>query len=232
MFCLSGKGSVISCTVFPPYDVSDGNYEIGLADLTTYNTIPNIEKNKNDRFYYKFNNIEKQILIDEGSYEIDDISNFIKQQLEPGINFSLTANNNTLKAEIDSNITIDFTKPNNIGSLLGFKSIVLQPGKHSSNSSDGVQIIKINTIRVECNVARGSYQNGAESHILHEFFPMVGVGYKILEVPATILYLPLNVRSINNLTVTLKDQNDDLINLRNEIVSVRLHIKKQNGSSI
>lgn len=232
MFCISGKGSVISCSIFPPYDVSNGNYEIGLVDLMTYNTIPNIEKSKNNKFYYKFNNSEKIISIEEGSYEIEDISKYIKEKLESGIQFSLTPNTSTLKVEIDSNIEIDFSKPNSIGTLLGFKPQILKPGKHSSDSSDGVQIININTIRVECSIVRGSYQNGVESHILHEFFPLVGVGYKIIEVPGTILYLPLNVRTINNITVSLKDQNDKLINLRKEILSVRLHVRKQNGSSI
>lgn len=232
MFCLSGKGSVISCTVFPPYDVSDGEYEIGLADLATYNTIPNIETDKNDKFYYKYNNNEREITIEEGTYEIDDIYTNLKKKLESGVQFTLFPNPNTLKAEIDSNIEIDFTKPHNIGGLLGFKSQVLKPGKHSSDSPEGVEIIKVNTIRVECSIARGSYQNGVESHTLHEFFPLVGTGYKIVEAPTNILYLPLNVKSINSITVSLKDQNDKLINLRDEIVSVRLHVKKLNGSRI
>lgn len=232
MFCLSGKGSVISCSIFPPYDVSDGEYEIALVDLATYNTIPNIEKDKNDKFYYKFNNNEKVITINEGTYEIDDIYVYLKGKFDSGVQFSLFPNNNTLKAEIETNVEIDFTKPHNIGSLLGFKSQVLKPGKHSSDRPEGVEIIQVNTIRVECSIARGSYQNGAESHVLHEFFPQVGVGYKIVEAPTTLLYLPLNVRSIHNITVSLKDQNDKLVNLRKEIVSIRLHVKKRNGSCI
>lgn len=232
MFCLSGKGSVLSCSVFPPYDVSDGYYEIGLADLATYNTIPNIEKNINDKFYYNFNNNEKHITIPEGSYELDDIATYIRSKLETGTQFSLTPNTNTLEVDINTNIEIDFTKPNNIAKLLGFKPQILKSGKHSSDSPDGVQIIQVNTIRVECNIARGSYQNGVESHILHEFFPLVSLGYKVVEVPFNILYLPLNVKTINNITVCLKDQNDKLINLREEVVSVRLHVRKQNGSGI
>lgn len=147
MFCLSGKGSVISCSIFPPYDVSDGEYEIALVDLATYNTIPNIEKDKNYKFYYKFNNNEKVITINVGTYEIDDIYVYLKGKFDSGVQFSLFPNNNTLKAEIDTNVEIDFTKPHNIGSLFGFKSEVLKPGKHSSDRPEGVEIIQVNTIR-------------------------------------------------------------------------------------
>jgi len=49
MFSLSGKGPIISCEVFPPLDVSDGEWEIGLVGLSTYNSVPNIEKDVNDK---------------------------------------------------------------------------------------------------------------------------------------------------------------------------------------
>lgn len=228
MFCLSGKGSVISCDVFPALDTSDGSYEIGLVDLSTYNSIPNIEKGVNDMFHYDRNSV---VTIDEGSYEIGDIEKFITDHIEAGVSFSLTANNNTLKSHIKCNKDIHFEKSGSIASLLGFGAVKLDAGKaHTSNNP--VDIIKVNTIKVDCNLVRGSFDNGREGHVIHEFYPSVPPGYKLVEVPRTVIYLPVNVQRISNITISLRDQDGNLISLRDEKVTLRLHLRKSNGLSI
>lgn len=228
MFCVSGVGSTISTDIFPRFDVSEGEWELGFVDLSTFNSIPNIRKDVNDKFLY---GSSKEIVIPEGSYEVEDIEKFIKSNLEHGVEFSLKPNNNTLRVEISCSVNIDFKTANTIGSMLGFDSRTLEGGK-SYVSDRSVRIIKVNTIVIECNVVRGSYTNGTESHVIHEFYPSVPPGYKIVEKPGEIIYLPLNVRVINNITVTFKDQDGDLVNFRDEIVTVRLHVRKRYGSSI
>lgn len=228
MFSLSGRGSYISSEYFPPVDVSHGEWEIGLVDLMTFHSIPNIEKGINDKFYYGENN---EITIAEGAYEVEDLESALKSKLIEGVELKLTANNSTLKSELFCSQKIDFTKKNSIASLLGFTERVLSPGQtHISDTT--VNIMKVDVIRVECNIVRGSYDNGKKSHVIHEFYPNVGPGYKIVEIPYTIIYLPVNVTSVNNVTVSLKDQNGDLVNLRDERVSVRLHIRQRHGSGI
>lgn len=227
MFCISGKGSTLSCDIFPVFEANDGNYVIGLIDLATYNSIPNIETGKNDKFYYGSN----VITFDEGSYEIESIEKAINENLVSGVSFSLKANNNTLKSVIKCTESIDFSKDDSIGSLLGFSHIVLDANKkHVSDLP--INIIKVNTIRVECNLVKGSFDNGKESHVLHEFFPDVEPGYKIIEIPSTIIYLPLNVQRVSNISVSLKDQNGNLVNFRDETISLRVHIKRLDGNSI
>lgn len=228
MFCLSGKGSVISCDVFPSLDISGGSYELGLIDLTTYNSIPNIEKGINDKFYYGKSGV---VTLEEGAYEIRDIEKFIIDNIEKGVTFSLLANNSTLKAHIKCSEVIHFEKPGSIASLLGFDSIELDANKtHSSNNP--VDIIKVNAIKVDCNIVRGSFNNGKEGHVIHEFFPAVAPGFKLVEIPRTVIYLPVTAQRINNITVTLRDQDGDIINLRDEKVNLRLHLRKSNGVSI
>ena len=234
MFSLSGVSPSISCDIFPPIDLRDGEYEIGLVDLTTYNSIPNIEKGINDKFYYGENGV---ITIDEGSYELEELVDHINSKIGGSTFFTVTANKNTLKAEMKCVEDVHFEKENSIGQLLGFKKQVYKAeveGKSKKHISENViNIITVNTIRVECNIARGSFENGREGHVLHEFYPTVGTGYKIVEVPNTIIYLPVNVQRINNLTVTLRDQNGRALNLRKEILSLRLHLRKRiNGTSI
>lgn len=230
MFSLNGNKSVITCEVFPPLQMDEGEWEIGLVDLTTFNSIPNIETGLNDKFIYG----GKEIIIDEGSYEISNIEAFILQYLkenDPTVSFSLKANNNTLKAEISCSEEIDFQATRTIGPMLGFSQLKLAAnGKHVSDQP--VDILRVSSVRVECNIVRGAFDNGREGHILHEFYLTVAPGYKVVEIPRTVIYLPLNVRTISNITVQLKDQNGKLVNFRGETISLRLHIRHSHGSDI
>jgi len=233
MFTLNGIAPSISCDIFPPISLDDGDYEIGLVDLNIYNSIPNVEKGVNDMFYYG----DKELRIDEGAYELEDLVSFINKKAGKDNLLLLTANKNSLKAEMKCTEDVHFEKKNSIGNMLGFqnRTYPAQDENHNAKthvSENVINIITVNTIRLECNIVRGSFENGTEGHVLHEFFPTVDTGYKIVEVPNTIIYLPVNVRRIDNLTVTLKDQNGRLVNFRGETLSLRLHMRKRDGSSI
>lgn len=228
MFCLTGTSSILSHELTFPIDVSRGDWELGLVDLTTYNSIPNIETNINDKFYY---GEDKKITIPEGSYEVEDIEKYLKEKLGKEITFTLKPNNNTLKCEICCSEKIDFKKTDSIGKLLGFKGQIYDANiQHISDLP--VDIIKVNSIRVECNVTRGSFLNGVEGHVIHEFFPSEPPGYKIIEIPKNVIYLPVIAQRINNLTVSLRDQDGNLVNFRKERISVRLHLRRVNGFTI
>lgn len=190
--------------------------------------------------------IAHHFTIPTGSYEIVDIEKFIQKQKwftstgnddddvnegDAGENeeekFYLRANNNTLKCELFSRYKqINFTEEGTIGALLGFSNRILEPNKwHESDLY--VDINKVSIVRVECNIIGGTYINGEEAHILHEFSIGVSPGYKIIEVPHNVIYLPVNVKQISSLTIKLVDQNGDLINFRGETITIRLHLKPQ-----
>lgn len=219
---LSGTSSVLETYYFPPIELdSDKTYVVGLVELLTFNSIPNIDLGQN-KFYVGNQVIE----IPTGSYEISDIEHFLQKKLESeGIQLSIKPNNNTLRSVIQCNYKIDFQPSDSIGRLLGFTQRVLEPYK-SYVSESPVSILKVNALRVECNITSGAYINQNKVHTIHEFFPAVPPGYKIIEVPKQIIYLPVSVKVIDYLQLRIVDQDGDLVNLRGEVVTVRLHIKK------
>lgn len=84
----------------------------------------------------------------------------------------------------------------------------------------------MNAIRVECNLTSGAYINNRLIHTIHEFFPTVSPGYKIVEVPKNVIYLPVTVEEIHMLNIRIVDQDGHLVNFRGETITIRIHIKK------
>jgi len=73
---LIGKSSVLATTYFPAKDLSDDDYELGLMNFETYNTISNVSNNK---FYFDENDVE--ITIPKGSYKLQAINEFLKHAI-------------------------------------------------------------------------------------------------------------------------------------------------------
>ncbi|KAK9730855.1 hypothetical protein QE152_g14158 [Popillia japonica] len=176
-FTLKSTSSEFSSTYYPPIEL-DPRYEyaLGLIGLHTYNTIPNIHDGQN-KFYY-----DKQVLtIPTGAYEVTDIEEFLQNSLAPNVTnknavISLKPNNSTQQCEITSKFSIDFTKSDSIGGMLGFSKKVLQPNvQHVSDLR--IRIIKVITIRVECSIVTAAYYDGRLSHTLFEFAPSVEPGF-------------------------------------------------------
>lgn len=168
----------------------------------------------------------KVVTLPTGSYEIEDIYNYLAKSLN-SVNLKVQINKNTLKCDIFCDEDIDFRPNNSIGRLLGFsKRVLIRNQLHTSDQL--VDIIRINAIRVECDIISGSYINNASSHTIHEFYPTVSNGYKIVEVPKNVIYLLVTVDSIRTLTIKIVDQNNRMVNFRDERITVRIHIKKNN----
>lgn len=224
LISLNYNKSEINCTYHESIDLDKQcDYEICLLSFNTYNSIPNIsEKLKNNRFYYFKNNEEIEIKIPTGTYEISDIAKIVKN-FEPDI--EIFTNNNTLKVEILSKYQIDFTKDNCINSLLGFSKQII-PIDKKVQSDLIVDIMRVNSIRIKCNIASGSYENNKLTNIIHEFHINDSPGYKIDEVPKNLIYLPINTKSIRELSIKICDQDNNLVDFRNENINIRLHIRK------
>lgn len=221
---LSGTCSVLESFYFPPIQLSPNkNYCLGLVELLTFNSIPNIDEG-NNKFHYG-DDVEKIITIPTGNYEIEDIEKYLQKQLHnENTSFSVRADNNTLTTKVKCTKSINFAAKDSIGSMLGFHQRILAANE-THQSDRPVSIIHVNSLRVECNITTGAYVNGERVHTIHEFFPSVPPGYKIMEVPAHVIYLPITVQSIDHLQLRIVDQDGRAVNFRGEVITIRLHIK-------
>lgn len=217
---VTGNTSVLNTTYSPNLQL-EGEYECALLYLSTFNSIPNIDKMNNKFVYAKDTVIE----IPEGAYELQDISDYLKSSMKDAV-FQLNCNNNTLKTSIYCTKDINFEKQNSIGPLLGFDKKVLKANKiHESPLP--VSILSTTVVRIECDIVSGSYINGKPSHIIYEFAPNVPPGYRIIEIPKNVIYFPVSRNNIDTINIRILDINDKLVNLRGEEVQLYLHLRRK-----
>ena len=176
-----------------------------------------------------------KIKIPEGSYEIGDINNTIQHEMEKRghhdpINedyyINISANSNTLKSVLilENGYQVDFNNQNSLAKVLGFTGTKYTEGFHESENV--VNILRINSILVNIGIISGSYVNGTTKNTIYSIFPKVSPGYKIIESPINLVYLPLTLDTIDSFTVSITDQDDHLLNLRNEKLTIRFHIRE------
>lgn len=213
------------CNFFPPLELY-GEWYVGLLDFTSYNSIPNVTEGKNNAFPVKISKDQWSVIkLPTGTYEISDIETYLQKQLGERT-ISLRPNNNTLKCEIYCKHVIDFSHtPNTIASMLGFKENQQLEAYKTHESNVPVDIIKVNTVHVRSNIVQGAYKDGQDQHTLHSFYPTVAPGFKIVETPTNVIYLPVNVQRVDNIILSLVDQDGDLVDFRGEVITIRLHLK-------
>ena len=236
-FSLVGNTSRLSATYNPVIEL-DPHYEYSLAliGFLTTNNIPNIEEGTNKFHYFKEGDSkEREIIFPKGAYEIDAIEQYIQNFLCPECTsdkerskiFSLKPNLNTLKCELKSKYGVNFSHNDSIGKRLGYSSRKL-PANTLHESDLPVNIIKVSTIRVECNIVTGSYYQSKRSHTIYETAITVNPGEQIFIEPTNQIYLPLTNKSfISNITLDIVDQDNNFIDFNGQEIVVRLALKSQ-----
>ena len=89
--------------------------------------------------------------------------------------------------------------------LHGFHSKLYTSGFNESENM--INILTINSILVNIDIISGSYVNGSTQPTIYAFFPNISPGYKIIENPHNLLYLPIASDTIHSITIWLTDQN-------------------------
>ena len=234
---ISDRGTRIRTKFNPLIQLDERKkYEMALVSLETYYSFPNIDS-ANNNFRYSPDNGTNWIKINipEGCYEITDINEYIKRTMKDNGHYdaandryyiTIEPNNNTLKSvmSIGSNYKVDFRPTYSISTILGFNSQKYSKGYNESENI--VNILSVNSLRVTSDVIGSSYTNGGTENIIYSFFPNVGPGYKIVQEPMNLIYLPVILNTISQMETKLVDQNEKLMNLRGEERSIRFHIKE------
>ena len=165
----------------------DRVYEIALVNLETYYSFPNIDETNNVFVYSPDNgNSWVKLKIPEGSYEIDDINNTIKHEMEKRGHYdsvnedyyiNISANSNTLKSILilEKDNQVDFNHQHSLAKVLGFTGTKYTEGFYESENV--VNILSINSILVNIDIISGSNVNGTTKSTIYSFFPKVSPGY-------------------------------------------------------
>lgn len=233
----SGKTSILQSSFFPEILLdSNSNYSCGLLDFTSYNSIPNIVENKNNQFIFKQivngkKSKEKTISLPTGAYEALEILTYLKEQLTVDkINLTYEISAVTSKVRIAFDKEIEWTG-GLVLNILGFqnngKAKKIFKSKEVYWSDQIVKITNIDVIRIECDIVSGSYINGKHCNTIHQFSHCKNlVGYKFIEQPIHIIYLPIKQNRLQSIQISIVDQDDNLIDFRGEQISCRIHIRK------
>lgn len=211
----------------PIYLSSERQYMMGVIGFETFNNIPNVYE-KNNIFAYRIETkdgtVAKNIEIPVGTYNAKDIHTYLTEHIEEEGALKIALNTNTMATHLKCRHEVDFTMPTSIAPLLGFEHTIL--GRNQWHiSPNRVKIIGVNSLTIKSNVVGGSYSNGMESHILHQFFPSVPPGYKIIDRPQPVIYLPLITDTITELIIEIEDEQGRAVNFNGELVTLTLHLK-------
>lgn len=224
---VAGKTSSLDAYFYPEIELDEQySYSCCLLGFYTYNSIANVYE-KNNKFYFSKNGGEifEYVAIPVGSYEIDEILQILNNELNSrNAKISISSDKHTMTCNLVTSCTIDFTKSDCIGPILGFKRRIVEVGKSKSDMLIDIQRVK--TLRLDCDLISGSYHNGMKTHTIYEFDPMVDPGYKINEQPKHLIYLPVVKHRISTINISILDQNSDLVDFRGENITCRIHIKR------
>ena len=225
----SGKDATVQTTFVPSLDL-DGCYEIALQSLETYYSFPNVDKN-NNKIRVSFDNgkVWKDLTFAVGCYEHEDINRELQRMVvELGgkkNDIILTANKNTFQTimTIAEKVQVDFTIPDSIRTVLGFDSKIYKKGRQLSEHT--VDIMRVNSIFVHTDVIGSAYVNGSQTPVIYSFFPDTSPGGKIIVQPSVLIYLPISISVISRLTSWLTDQDNRILNLRGEELTIKYHLR-------
>ena len=148
------------------------NQDISLTNMIFYNFFPNI--NENFKLKIKYNNREIEINIQEGAYNVLDISNIINLKIkeknidiEEGIKMVIDINQYKILMIVKEDFKLILDK--NFMNLLGFSKYVINPGY---NRSDLIpQIDKTKYLKI-CNIVN----NNNDNEFLTNVFIKNGIG--------------------------------------------------------
>jgi hypothetical protein len=226
VFKLSEQNSILKKKVGHP--IANDDLKVGLVGFYTTYLTPNVTE-KNNKLKYEDNGVIKELIIPVGQWSIYDLEKYINKQPDFTPNKIWLKGSETSNTEINCQFKLFLTGDDSIGKVLGFTSDqVLEP--HQEYISPEIyKINPFNIINVHCNLADGmilkhSDYTHRESDIIASFQAKLIYKTHIIYEPAYPLFFPIQYTKIDNIEVSIRDENDNVIDFGNSLVTVILKV--------
>ena len=93
------------------------------------------------------------------------------------------------------------------------------------DSQNIVNFTNINSLQIHYSLIEGSYINEESSDLLYTVSPNVPPGYLIQVEPKQKVYVPIkNISQIDNIRFSIKDQDNNFVDMNNEQVTYHVHL--------
>ena len=237
-FTFTGTSSTLEITLEKPFIIPEKKTaEIGLKNVSFYNSVPNVSK-KNNLINIRVPNEDyKLYALDTGAYEIDSLNQAILDELsyvyplrkhEIRENFKLSADEATGRSVFKfgkDGYSIKFDEKNSLAPLLGFKpgSEITNRGNHPGPSL--VQITTISTLLFKFNLSEPNFVNNQRSQTIYSAVLDASPGHLWSRELSTITYKRLVKDSFSYLRLWITDDQDQDLELRSEKVTVTLSLR-------
>ena len=172
-----------------PLQTKKKQYKLAVTFLTVYNGIFNVTNSNNKEYFIKSITDKDgyiQITLSPGAYKLGKLNNEIKRNninqehyFESNYPFTIKPNFSTLGSIIEISTegpVLPFAIDDSIRDLLGLNKTTIY--EKYNLSPNPVDIISIDNIFLECDIAQGKIFKGKRTKIIHKFTMDVDPGYK------------------------------------------------------
>ena len=170
---ISAKDSHIRTIFTPTINVPPGcHYEMALCSIEMYYSFPNIDETNNSMEVSNDNGTTWHLItLPKGCYEINAINETVKRLFAEKTkgkqdDICISGDLTTLKSVLvlGKTVAVDFNTENSLATILGFTKKRYKEGRHMSERI--VNILRVNSIIVNCDIVALSRLNGIASPII------------------------------------------------------------------
>lgn len=89
-------------------------------------------------------------------------------------------------------------------------------------------LVKLDILRINCDIISGSYINGERCHVIHQFATSTShmKGRILAEIPKNLNYFPIKSKNLRSIQICIVDQEGKLIDFQGAEAICRINIKR------
>jgi len=224
----------------PPIYLTPGkDYIVSLNNMSMWYSWSTISAAQgNNILRYVIGGITKIITFEDGCYSLDSINAYIHDIMQANgdlwndgaedralIEFEPKFESGKILANLNNGAHMDLT----VGTfydIIGFGNIIYLVSTLSPNEANIEN--GVSSLNVHCSLIGNSFFNGRETDILYHILINTVPGYQINVIPQNPIWLRITQNTIYSMKFRITDQQNRLLDLRGEDVSIAIQIKEDN----